>query len=171
MTISDSKPRARSSRWLNKGRRGQSDPLPAARQAWGIDCPTARVRRWAVDEPTGNPDVLLLATKRPGPPTTPDPPPVDHLEPEFNRLAQQWRSETGFQSSVARIAMHPAYQRIIAMGPAVLPLILRELEHEPGHWMWALKYLAGFDIAEREETIDGARTAWLGWGREQHLIP
>ncbi len=171
MTPSASKPRARSSRWLNRGRRGERDPLPRARSGRGTDCPTARVRRWSVDEPTGGADVLLLAGKRPGPPTTPDPPPADVLEPEFDRLAHQWRSDTGFQSSVARIAMHPAYQRIIAMGPAVLPLILRELENEPGHWMWALKYLAGKDVAEGEETLDGARRAWLHWGHEQHLMP
>ena len=90
-STSTSKPLARSNRWLNKGRRSQRDPLPTDRLGWGIDCPPARVRRWAADEHDGIPDVLLLTGRRPGPPTTPDPPAANDIEPEFDRLAHKWR--------------------------------------------------------------------------------
>lgn len=43
------------------------------------------------------------------------------------------------------MAMHPAYQRIIGLGPEVAPLLLRELERQPDHWFWALKALTGAD--------------------------
>src|SRR5438132_14031200 len=56
------------------------------------------------------------------------------LEKAFEELANQWRADTAFLSSVSKMATHPAYQQIIEMGPAVVPLILRELERGPDHW-------------------------------------
>ena len=37
---------------------------------------------------------------------------------------------------------HPAYQQIISMGEAALPLILRELERNKDHWFLALMAIA-----------------------------
>lgn len=56
------------------------------------------------------------------------------IEPEFLKLAKQWREETCFMSSITIKSMHPAYQRIIGMGSQVAPLILRELKKKPEHW-------------------------------------
>jgi hypothetical protein len=47
---------------------------------------------------------------------------------KFCRLVECWQRDTGHLSSAARTVMHPAYQAIIGMGPAALPLIFRELE-------------------------------------------
>ena len=41
--------------------------------------------------------------------------------------------------------MSPSYQRIIGLGSAVVPLLLRELERQPDHWFWALKAITGAD--------------------------
>jgi hypothetical protein len=40
-----------------------------------------------------------------------------NLEQEFNRLVETWLSETRRTSSTTEMAMHPAYQQIIGMGP------------------------------------------------------
>ena len=37
---------------------------------------------------------------------------------------QEWKEATAFTSSATAMAMHPAYQRIIGMGDAALPLDL-----------------------------------------------
>jgi hypothetical protein len=37
-----------------------------------------------------------------------------------------------------KIMAHPAFQEIIAMGEAVIPFMLRDLEKEPRQWVWAL---------------------------------
>src|SRR5438270_6124224 len=39
-----------------------------------------------------------------------------NIESEFPALAKQWKEETGFHSSLSEKFMHPAYQRIMAMG-------------------------------------------------------
>jgi hypothetical protein len=62
--------------------------------------------------------------------------------------------------------LHPAYQRIIGLGPAAVPLLLRELEHRPDHWFWALKSITGQDPAEGTDSIGEAARAWMKWGRQ-----
>ena len=47
---------------------------------------------------------------------------------QFRALADEWERDTCFLSSTTKMVMHPAYQRIIGMGPAAIPLILRKLK-------------------------------------------
>jgi hypothetical protein len=91
-------------------------------------------------------------------------------ESHFRCLADQWRRETEHISSLKQACLHPAYQRIIGMGPAVVPYLLRELEQTPDHWFWALNAITEEDPAHSETSFEGARQAWLAWGREKgHL--
>ena len=86
----------------------------------------------------------------------------------FDALARTWRDETQFMSSTTDIAMHPAYQRIIGMGPAVIPHLLRELQRRPEHWFWALRAITGADPVTPEERgkVRAMAEAWLRWGRD-----
>jgi hypothetical protein len=83
---------------------------------------------------------------------------------EFRSLAKQWKRETGFRSSLSEKFTHPAYQRIMAMGKSALPFILRDLQHNSGHWFYALRFIAGKDIAAKTNNPSDARDAWLEWG-------
>lgn len=92
-------------------------------------------------------------------------------ELRFNRLKKEWIRGTERLSILSQIVLHPSYQQIIAMGPKVIPFILRSLEKEPDHWFWALKMLnEDNDVADGEETIAGAAAAWLRWGRENGYL-
>src|SRR5438128_11863782 len=71
------------------------------------------------------------------------------LEREFCTLAEKWRRETRFLSLTDQMAAHPDYQRIIAMGPDALPLILRELEEHQDHGFAALAAIPGEDAPPR----------------------
>jgi len=51
----------------------------------------------------------------------------------FREFSAQWRKETRHLSSVSQTSMRPAYQRIIGMGEAVVPLILKEMRQRGGH--------------------------------------
>jgi hypothetical protein len=70
------------------------------------------------------------------------------------------------------MAMHPAYQRIIGMGPRVVPLILRELRRKPDHWFWALTAITGQDPIRPEDAGDILRMtqAWLDFGERQGYL-
>ncbi|NOT64147.1 MAG: hypothetical protein HOP19_28360 [Acidobacteria bacterium] len=88
-------------------------------------------------------------------------------ESYFRQLADQWRRGTEHTASVKQASLHPAYQRIIGMGPAAVPLLLQELEQAPDHWFWALRAITDEDPAQAEDSLAGAARAWLAWGREK----
>jgi hypothetical protein len=90
-------------------------------------------------------------------------------ENHFHELVATWKRERGPHSSSARLAEHPAYQQIIRMGPAVVPLLLCELERQPDHWFRALAALTNADPvpAESRGKVREMAEAWLRWGREQ----
>ena len=94
--------------------------------------------------------------------------PPSRLAATFRQLADQWRVDTLYLSSTTEIATHPAYQRIIGLGPQVISLVLAELERDPGHWFWALKALTGEDPVPPADRGNrpAMAAAWLRWGRE-----
>ena len=67
------------------------------------------------------------------------------LSERFHRLAAEWKEQSRFRSNSAQMAMLRPYQRIIGMGPPVVPLILEELQREPDHWFWALEAITEED--------------------------
>ena len=92
-------------------------------------------------------------------------------EIKFGRLAEEWERATIFLSSLTKIVLHPAYQRIIGMGPAAIPLILREMKKKPGHWLWALDALTnGESPASGSQNLMEATEAWLRWGESRGYL-
>jgi hypothetical protein len=94
------------------------------------------------------------------------------LAEHFDALARQWKAETALLSSTKAMTDHPAYRAIIALGPGVVPLLLRDLEREPAHWFEALRALTGEDPVPPEQwgNIPAMTAAWLAWGRTRGLI-
>lgn len=101
--------------------------------------------------------------------------PNDHIAKQFRELADAWYVQKGPSSSATQKAMLPSYQKIIGLGRPVVPFILRELQHHPDHWFWALEAL----LAPGEENpvqeadkgnIRKMTDAWLRWGMDKGLI-
>lgn len=92
--------------------------------------------------------------------------PDESLEKEFNALVEKWRKDTRRSSVVASRYIHPAYQRILAMGKSAIPLILQELKARPDRWFAALHALTKAEPARSTDTFDQAVSAWLKWGRK-----
>ena len=97
--------------------------------------------------------------------------PDDELRRRFAELRHDWHAATLFESNLEHIILDLSYQQIIGLGPRVVPLVLEDLAGKGGHWFWALLVLTGNDEARGEQTMEGARQAWLRWGRGQGLIP
>jgi hypothetical protein len=85
----------------------------------------------------------------------------------FRDLVRQWKDDTISLSSIEEMALHPAYQRIIGMGPAALPWIFKELETEPDYWFWALRAITGQDPVQPSDRgrLAEMTNAWLNWAR------
>ena len=97
---------------------------------------------------------------------------AQELEARFNALAGQWLKDTAFHSNSASIIKHPAYQRIVELGEAALPLVFRELEQGPPmrvHWMHLLRDITGASPVPKElwGKVNRMSELWLQWGREQ----
>jgi hypothetical protein len=69
---------------------------------------------------------------------TPEVPAEEPLEQRFRRLEAAWLAEVGYSSSGTELRNHPAFQEIIGLGEAVVPLMPRDLEERPRLWGWAL---------------------------------
>src|SRR5712692_351154 len=100
---------------------------------------------------------------------TPATQPPERIEEKFQRLAAVWRAETAYVSSSSDLVAHAAFQEIVGMGPAVIPLLLAELEKRTGHWHRALRRITGADPVPpaARGNIGKTAEAWLRWGKEQ----
>ena len=94
------------------------------------------------------------------------------LQARFEALVQQWLEDTQVVSSFTVIVSHPAYQEIIAMGPKVVPFILRDLEREPKHWGRALRAITGAQPVPKEHAgrVKQIAEDWLRWARENGYV-
>jgi hypothetical protein len=95
-------------------------------------------------------------------------------ENTFEHLRLEWQKERGATSSITTMAMCPSYQSIIAIGPAVIPLILRQMESEgdePDMWFWALRVLTKADPISDDDRGDIVKMTqtWLDWARGRYV--
>src|SRR5215212_1255807 len=72
---------------------------------------------------------------------------VDQL---FATLLEAWRSDTRFQSDQSVILTHPAYYRLIGLGPVILPQIFQDLQAGGGPWFVALEAITGENPVRQE---------------------
>ncbi len=97
---------------------------------------------------------------------------TDGIRSRFAALTDDWKSKTRHLSNTAQISLVFSYQKIIGMGPAVIPLILAELAREPDHWFWALEALTDENPVTESDAgdIDASARAWVEWGRQKGLL-
>src|SRR5579859_3254435 len=94
---------------------------------------------------------------------------------KFQALVEEWQKERGSRSSITEAAMMPAYQQIIGMGDAAVPLLLHQLYcegNEPDQWFWALKVITGANPVKPENRGNFRKMAhdWLEWGKENVYV-
>jgi hypothetical protein len=93
------------------------------------------------------------------------------LASRFAELANEWKRNTAFSSSLSEIVLDPAYQQIIGLGIAAVPYILSDLSKGPNHWYWALAAITQENPAANAPAgdIEAICDAWLRWGRRRGL--
>jgi hypothetical protein len=94
------------------------------------------------------------------------------LRQRFRELAEQWKSECLLTSSTEEMAMHPAYQQIIGIGPDAIPILLEEMQRKPDHWSWALRAISGDNPVKPEHRGKLALIAqdWIEWGKHHRYL-
>lgn len=100
------------------------------------------------------------------------PPAAVDVEAEFRRLAEWWNRETGVLSNLNKMFAHPAYRQIVALGPPVIPVLLREMRDKPDWWVGALHELTGANPVPKEHAgrLRDMAADWVAWGRQNGYI-
>jgi hypothetical protein len=96
-------------------------------------------------------------------------PTAESIEQRVVHLLRHWREETMYLSSSTRITSHPAYQQLIALGPAALPSLFSDLEHTgDGHLSKALATITGAQPVPADERGKMRKIAetWLRWAKD-----
>ena len=93
---------------------------------------------------------------------------VEGTREKFYRLCRIWKRETQHMSCPEDMILHPAYLKIIGLGPSAIPLILAELEKKLDFWFWALDAISDENPVPDDVQGDMERTrlAWIQWGYE-----
>ncbi len=101
---------------------------------------------------------------------SPDMPDDETVEERFRRLEAAWMAAVGYSSSSTELRSHSAFQEIISLGDAVVPLMLRDLAESPRLWVWALPRITGANpvLPADRGNIAKMSEAWLRWGREHN---
>lgn len=86
----------------------------------------------------------------------------------FHSNAEKWKDDSMFTSSITQLVLHPSYQRIIGLGPAAIPYIIRDLEESGDQWFWALESITGANpIAPEDVGNPEAMTRqWSAWAAQ-----
>jgi hypothetical protein len=92
------------------------------------------------------------------------------LTAHFETIVEKWHKDTRHTSSLTKMITHPSYRRIIEIGPKVLPLLFKELNERPNHWLVALNAITREDPAPTGSTFGEAVQAWLAWGRDRGYL-
>ena len=92
----------------------------------------------------------------------------------FADLVAKWHTECGITSAVDDMTSCPSYQRIIGMGPEVLPAIFAQLRQEgddPDHWFLALEAITGANPVPESDfgNLGKMADAWLAWATDQDV--
>jgi hypothetical protein len=90
---------------------------------------------------------------------------------DFYKYLERWKKETRILSSIQSKIFNQHYQRIMAMGKPVLPLIFSELRNNGGQWYWALECITGHNPAVGATNIPEAKQVWLDYAVEHGYLP
>jgi hypothetical protein len=97
----------------------------------------------------------------------------DSVKERFDELKKIWLEETKDYSRVLYIIAHPAYEEIIEMGLAALPLIIADLKDglraDPPvvhHWFFALQKITDRSPVPINGDLQQMAQRWILWAEE-----
>lgn len=101
-----------------------------------------------------------------------DPDDAFFTELKFLILAERVKEETKWYSFIAQKTQSPAYRKLLDMGEAIIPFVLKYLDLQPVIWFHTLHKLTGENpVAEANSgNIEQMKKDWLQWGKKRKLI-
>lgn len=97
----------------------------------------------------------------------------EEVRGRFERLWEELRTQTQYESNYSRVLLHPAYRGILGLGPLAVPLILEKIRKgSRGVWFQTLEDIVEHNPVAKEHEMDVELMAqdWLKWGRDNGLL-
>lgn len=90
------------------------------------------------------------------------------LQSQLEELRERGYEATGMLSNPDARAAHPTHQAVVALGPAVVPLLLRDVERRHNHWFMALTAITKENPIRPEHAgfIPKMVEDWSAWGEQ-----
>ena len=97
---------------------------------------------------------------------------VQDLAARFHELADRWEHETWMLSNSTQMAAHPDYKAIVSLGMPAVPLILKRMQTQGGHWHHILRDITKANPVDPTErgNVAAMQRAWLRWGQDHGSI-
>jgi hypothetical protein len=94
--------------------------------------------------------------------------PQETVAQSFRRLADEWDQAVAHYSSTTKRNSHSAHKAIIALGPEVVPLLLRDMKDNYTHWFFALHEITGAHPipASAAGNVPLMVDYWMRWAKE-----
>jgi hypothetical protein len=95
-----------------------------------------------------------------------------NVKSRFEELLKEWKKSVGITSEIEKIIVNPYYFQIIGLGPKAVPLLLKELQKEPGFLYIALASITEQNPVpdEIEGDVQATSDAWLNWGKQNGIL-
>ena len=95
------------------------------------------------------------------------------LAEQLQQLASEWQrhcQRVSFSSNTGEYLSHPAYRKLIELGPAAVPLIMERYQTDGLPWEFVLRELTGVRLSDDSGFLSGAevqrrRLEW--WAKER----
>lgn len=87
----------------------------------------------------------------------------------FRRLYSVWLDDTAHMSSVREMMAQESFEQMVAMGPDVLPLVLRELKAKPTFLFLVAQRITGHNPVTPDCVGDVQKivTCWVNWLQQE----
>lgn len=97
---------------------------------------------------------------------------VQDLADQFRELADQWEEESMFLSNSEQIIALPSYDAIVRLGEQAVPLILKRMQAQGGHWYHVLQDITKEDPVDPADwgNVAAMQKEWLRWGQDNGRI-
>ena len=95
----------------------------------------------------------------------------DSVAEKFDRFFEKWYEETAPISGSA-IFTNPNHQKMIDLGEAAIPLMLKKLQEKPHFLFRALAKISGENpvLKEHHGKFDLIIEDWLNWGKQKGFV-
>ncbi len=89
---------------------------------------------------------------------------------KITELNSKWQKETALMSDINQVLENRNFKEIVDIGKDAIPVILNEIDINPGPLVWALNIITKSKISENPIPLEESCKLWVLWGESEKII-